>query len=79
MINDFNAFRSSSLLFKTRNYFFGFLIIVIIVAHVGCIRLSAGAGYSYQGKNDDAPKTKSVGFDTQDIIEPGRAKGSITT
>lgn len=44
----------------------------------GCIRVKAGAGYAYQGKEDEVPQTKSVGFDTQDIVDPDRPKGNIT-
>lgn len=32
-----------------------------------CIRLAGGAGYSYQGSNDEAPKSKSIGFDTANL------------
>ena len=43
-----------------------------------CIRLVGTAGYTHQGSVDESPKTKSVSFDTQDVVQPNRAKGNIT-
>ncbi|OGW82254.1 MAG: hypothetical protein A2Z83_04905 [Omnitrophica bacterium GWA2_52_8] len=45
----------------------------------GCIRIAGGAGVSHQGPADESPKTKSVGFDTRDILGSGDAPGSIET
>jgi hypothetical protein len=37
----------------------------------GCIRLAGSAGYYKQGAEDEYPKSKSVGFDTNQLI-PGQ-------
>ncbi len=55
-----------------------FIALFLSLCFTGCIRFKAGAGYSYQGKDDETPTTKSVGFDTQDIVDPDRPKGNIT-
>ncbi len=45
----------------------------------GCIRLTGTAGYWHQGKDDEQPQGKSVTLDTNDVVYPNRAKGSIET
>ncbi len=63
----------------TRSFLkFLFLILSFLISFTGCIRLSGSAGYWHQGPNDEVPKTKQVGFDTQDIVAPDRPKGNIT-
>ena len=44
----------------------------------GCIRLSGSAGFWHQGKENEAPKAKSVGFDTASL-NPNDAPGDIQT
>lgn len=43
----------------------------------GCIRLQGSAGYYKKGPEDESPKARQVGFDTQKLI-PNRTPGSIT-
>lgn len=53
-----------------------FMLIGAVLSESGCIRLTGGAGYTkYQA--DKEPETKSVGFDTNNIVNPNQAKGSI--
>jgi len=54
-----------------------FLLIGVAVS--GCVRVAGGTGVWYQGPEDEAPKTKTVGFDTQDLIPSDEAPGSIET
>ena len=44
----------------------------------GCIRLTGNAGYWHQGPNDEQPKSKQVGFDTNDYVPGTPAPGNIT-
>jgi hypothetical protein len=56
-----------------------YLLPVLLIAVLsGCIRLAGSAGYYKQGTEDKEPVSKSVGFDTQDLIDPDRPKGNIT-
>jgi hypothetical protein len=57
-----------------------FLSCLLIFAFLfsGCIRLTGSAGYWKKGSEDEAPKSKTVGFDTQDLVDPDRPKGNIT-
>ena len=57
--------------------FLSFFILVILFFS-GCIRLTGTAGYWKKGSEDESPKSKQVSFDTQDIVQPDRTKGSIT-
>jgi len=64
-----------------RNISFAFshlLLIISLLILSGCIRLQGGAGYFYQGSGDSEPKSGSVVLDTDDIIHPNKAPGSIT-
>jgi hypothetical protein len=51
----------------------------MLCAFQGCIRLTGSAGYWHQGANDAAPKSKQVGFDTNNYVPGAPAPGSITT
>ena len=57
-----------------------YMVVVLAVGlplmSCGCIRLVGSAGYSYQGKDDEMPKGKSVTLDTQELL-PGGTPGSI--
>ena len=55
------------------------LIVFLLMGFVlsGCIRLTGSAGYTKFGGAEGTPKTKQVGFDTNDILYPNQAKGSI--
>ena len=44
----------------------------------GCIRLTGGAGYWHKGPEDEQPKVKQVGFDTNDYVPGAPAPGNIT-
>lgn len=63
---------------KKELFLFISTLLLLTSVFTGCIRFKAGAGYTYQEKDDETPKTKSVGFDTQDIVDPDRPKGNIT-
>ena len=52
-----------------------FLLIGVLVS--GCVRVAGGTGVWYKGPKDEAPKTKSVGFDTQDLFPSDDTPGSI--
>lgn len=48
---------------------------MVMVLLTGCIRLAGGAGYSVQKAGEEAPETRSVGFDTQRLV-PGSTADS---
>ncbi|MBI3307663.1 MAG: hypothetical protein HYZ84_07655 [Candidatus Omnitrophica bacterium] len=52
---------------------------ILIICLAGCVRLQGKAGYWHQDEDDEYPKGKTVGFDTQDIVQRDRREGSITT
>lgn len=45
----------------------------------GCIRLTGNAGYWKKDAETEEYQGKSVNLDSDDLIYPDRAKGSITT
>lgn len=58
------------------------ILITIIIALCalsasGCVRLTGGAGYWHTGE-EGQPQSKQVGFDTDNIVNPGKAPGKIT-
>lgn len=55
------------------------VLIAVFLLSAGCIRLTGSAGYWHQGPSDETPQGKSVTLDTNDVVYPNRAKGSITT
>ncbi len=57
---------------KKKNFIKIFVVVLTGFFLAGCIRLVGGAGVSYQGPKDEAPKTRSVSLDTQNLI-PGSA------
>jgi len=54
-------------------------LLLISVISLGCVRVAGGTGVWYQGPEDEKPKTKTVGFDTQDLLPSDEAPGSIET
>ena len=60
-----------------RNTFARISFVLLLLGISGCIRLMGTAGYSYQGKEDDSSHSKQVTLDTEDIVNPNRAKGNI--
>ena len=56
-------------------YFFGLGSLICCLLS-GCIRFTGSAGYWHQGAEDEAPKGKQVGFDTQKMV-PGYTPGNI--
>ena len=56
-----------------------FLIVILAAFAAGCIRLQGKAGYWHQGSEDESPKGKEIGFDTQNLVQQNRREGSITT
>ncbi len=56
-------------------HFLSILVVGLMVVFSGCVRLVGGAGYSYRGSEDASPQTKSVGFDTQNLV-PGSLSDS---
>ena len=55
------------------------LLLVSCLLFSGCVRVAGKTGYWYKGSEDEEAKAKQVGFDTQDLVDPNRAPGSITT
>ena len=53
----------------------GFIFFILLS---GCVRITGNAGYWHQGPNDEAPKSKQAGFDTNDLVPGAPAPGSIT-
>lgn len=45
------------------------ILLIFVLLASGCIRLAGSAGYYKQGKDDEAPVSKSVGFDTQELVQ----------
>ncbi len=43
----------------------------------GCVRVAGGAGY-WRTDPEKGTQTKSVGFDTSDLVQNGQTPGSIT-
>lgn len=54
-----------------------FCLLVCLALTCGCVRLTGSAGYWSQGAGDEAPKGKSVGFDTNNFVPGAPAPGSI--
>ena len=64
---------------KTHFLRFGFFLILIGTLFQGCVRLTGNAGWWHQGTNDESPKAKQIGFDTNDYVPGAKAPGNITT
>ena len=45
----------------------------------GCSHLQGNAAYWYQGPEDEEPKVKQVGLDTQDLVQRDRQAAGITS
>lgn len=58
--------------------FLGAWCVVLGTFFSSCIRLTGSAGYWKQNENDEAPQGKQIGFDSDDLVYPNRAKGDIT-
>jgi len=56
---------------------YGVFVFVTAMFFGGCIRLSGEAGYWHQGPNDEVPKSKTVGFDTQNMVPGSNPPGKI--
>ena len=71
--------RRSNLRFKSKiaSSLAGLAMTALLIIFSGCIRLSAG--YWHKGAEDEEVKSKSVTLDTQDLVDPNRPKGNITT
>ncbi len=54
-----------------------FCALIMAVCAAGCIRLTGGTGVWYQGAEDEAPKSKQIGFDTDDLIPQKNPPGNI--
>lgn len=54
-------------------------VLFLAVFLSGCIRLTGNAGYWKKNAETDEYEGKSVNLDSDDLIHPNRAKGSITT
>ena len=62
------------------SFLFLFLIAYLLFLtpfFAGCIRVAGKTGFWYQGSGDEAPKEKTVGFDTQDLTQKDKNPGSI--
>ncbi len=53
------------------------MVIVLGLIFPGCIRLTGGAGYWHEDAQGEV-KSKQVGFDTQNLVDPNHAPGDIT-
>ena len=55
------------------------ILFFLLTCLSGCIRLTGTAAYWKKNADDEAPQGKSVTLDSDDLVYPARAKGSITT
>ncbi|HXV27595.1 MAG TPA: hypothetical protein VD913_01380, partial [bacterium] len=65
--------------FKSHSLPMGFWLFCFCFVSAGCVRVAGKAGYWHQGAEDEEPKTKQVGFDTQNIVDRDKTPGSIET
>ncbi len=54
-----------------------FALALLAVTFQGCVRLAGGAGY-WHADQEKGTQSKSVGFDTNDLVPGSQAPGNIS-
>ncbi len=57
---------------------FSFYLFSVLCLLSSCVRLTGTAGYWKKSADDEEIQGKSVKLDSDDLLYPNRAKGSIT-